>query len=68
LLPQAKPAPGHPAVAPATRFVSHAWSYTFADLVEALEAHFAAQREDEEQHWLWLGACGTCGHLSAPQR
>ena len=34
----ARGARGSPHVAPATRFVSHAWAYPFADLLAALEA------------------------------
>ena len=47
---------GLPFVGRATRFVSHAWSYPFADLLAALEAH--AEKEAETAYF-WIGACGT---------
>ena len=46
---------GRPFVAPATLFVSHAWSYRFADIVSALEAHHEAQPYADRQYF-WLGA------------
>lgn len=33
-------AKNHPAVGPATVFISHAWSYQFIDVMDALEYHF----------------------------
>ena len=46
---------GRPFVARATLFVSHAWSYRFADIVSALEAHYEAQ-PDADRQYFWLGA------------
>ena len=46
---------GQPHVARATRFVSHAWAYPFADLLSALEAH---AEQDTETAYFWIGACG----------
>jgi tetratricopeptide (TPR) repeat protein len=40
---------GQPFVAPATIFVSHAWKFTFAQLLDALEGHVPAQ-----DAYLWL--------------
>ena len=47
---------GHPAVAPATVFVSHAWSYAFGSLLQALLARFA---HDTQPVYLWNGASVT---------
>ena len=41
---------------PATRFVSHAWSYPLVDLLDALYAHGAATPNAEDEY-LWVGAC-----------
>ena len=41
---------GAPSVARATRFVSHAWAYSFADLLAALLAH--APADDAEYYWI----------------
>lgn len=38
-------------VAPATHFVSHAWTYRFADLLAALDA-----RADAADAYFWIGA------------
>ena len=46
---------GQPHVARATRFVSHAWAYPFADLLSTLEAH---TEHDSETAYFWIGACG----------
>jgi hypothetical protein len=48
-------ATGRPFVSRATVFVSHAWSYTFTDLVAALLAKF---KDDSERDavYLWNGA------------
>ncbi len=46
---------GRPRVGPATRFVSHAWSYPFADLLAALFAHGRAAPHAEDEY-LWIGA------------
>jgi hypothetical protein len=45
-------------VSDATRFVSHAWSYPFADLLAALLARGeeAAHAETAEDEFLWIGA------------
>jgi hypothetical protein len=51
---------GRPHVGPATRFVSHAWSYPFADLLAALLARAEAAPHDAtaEDEYLWIGtAC-----------
>ena len=39
-------------MARATRFVSHAWSYPFVDLLAALETH---AEKDTETAYLWVG-------------
>jgi hypothetical protein len=63
----ARDARGAPAVGPATVFVSHAWSYTFATLAETVLDHFAAEEAEEvadgaqaasstERVYLWIGA------------
>jgi tetratricopeptide (TPR) repeat protein len=40
---------GRPLVAPATRFVSHAWAYQFADLLSAL-----ATLPDADEQYFWI--------------
>ena len=42
-------------MARATHFVSHAWTYPFADLLAALEAHFERSAGDNETAYLWVG-------------
>jgi hypothetical protein len=46
-------------VARATRFLSHAWLYTFSDLVSALEAHAEESPESAQDAYFWIGVC-TC--------
>ena len=46
---------GRPHVATATCFVSHAWQYSFAKLLAALEAH-ADTTPGAEDAYFWLGA------------
>jgi hypothetical protein len=46
---------GRPHVARATRFLSHAWSFAFAGLLAALEAH-ADGAPDAEDAYFWIGA------------
>jgi hypothetical protein len=43
-----------PPVGRATVFVSHAWSYRFVDLADALATHFAAEGGAEAGAYLWL--------------
>jgi hypothetical protein len=53
-------------VGPATRFVSHAWSYSFADLLAALLMRAkAAPLAAAEDEYLWIGAARLllpCAH------
>jgi tetratricopeptide (TPR) repeat protein len=55
---------GRPLVAPATRFVSHAWSYQFAYLLSAL-----ATLPDAEEHYFWIDIFVSAQHkaLTLPQ-
>jgi hypothetical protein len=57
---------GRPHVGPATRFVSHAWSYSFADLLAALLMRAkAAPLAAAEDEYLWIGAARLllpCAH------
>jgi hypothetical protein len=52
---------GRPHVGPATRFVSHAWKYPFADLLAALlargDAAVAQHTTAAEDEYLWIGVC-----------
>ena len=41
--------------------MSHAWTYPFADLLAALEAHFERSASDGKTAYLWVGACSPCG-------
>ncbi len=61
---------GAPRVAPATRFVSHAWAYPFADLLAALEGHAARPEERQDAtpyYWLDLLTCNQhASHADVP--
>ena len=60
----ARDARGRPLVARATRFVSHAWRYPFADILAALDALAAADAGAEDAYF-WLGAARHA-HASRP--
>jgi hypothetical protein len=49
-------ATGCPFVAAATRFVSHAWSGNFADLLAALKAHAEHAASAGQEPYYWIGA------------
>ena len=49
---------GQPHVARATRFVSHAWAYPFADLLAALQAH---AEQDTQTEYFWIGTYAARG-------
>ena len=53
---------GQPHVARATRFVSHAWAYPFADLLAALAAH-AEKHTETAYFWIGAGGCADCAWL-----
>jgi hypothetical protein len=67
----ARDAHGRASVAPATRFVSHAWRYVFADLLEALSEHAERERaadadEAPAHYWLDFLACNQHMTLDVP--
>jgi hypothetical protein len=45
-----------------TAFLSHAWKYSFGNLVEALEAFQAAQPEGEPAIFFWIDVCSIDQH------
>jgi hypothetical protein len=59
----ARGARGSPHVAPATRFVSHAWAYPFADLLAALEAR-PEEGTPLPYYWLDMFTCNQHATLS----
>ena len=57
---------GRLCVAPATRFVSHAWSYVFTDLVSALDVHAEGAPEAVDAYF-WIGARSTPARRSCAE-
>ena len=51
-------------VAPATVFVSHAWSLKFRDVLSALEQLVSRRSEDAERIYFWFDICCVNQHLS----
>ena len=45
-----------------TAFLSHAWKFSFSQLVEALEAFQAAQPEGEPEIFFWIDVCSIDQH------